>query len=214
MQKFVINLKRRPDRLTKFFERCPYHESEIEVIPAFDGKNFNMESKKEKKLISKFPFDRQPGAIGCSITHLRIWKKIVNDNIKISLVFEDDCYFDPNFKSFMDTLEIPPEIKILFPGGRFTRNFTVPPEAMIYTNDKIYKHNDKNWNNRLHERTTHCYIITIEMARFLIELFNISESPQPVDQFIIHSLKAINVPVHSTTPLICWSPMVGDSDIR
>jgi len=214
MKRFVINLKRRPDRLEQFFKRCPYTPETFEIISAFDGHNVHDENKKEKKLISKFPKDRQPGAIGCSISHLRIWKKMVNENIPIAMIFEDDAYFDPNFEQFMETLLLPETAKIIFFGGRFNQNFVVPESAMIKVNEKIYKHNDRLWNNRLHERTTHGYIIRVELAKFLIELFNISENPQPVDQFIIHSLKSIGVSVYSTYPLVCWSPIVGDSDIR
>jgi len=214
MKRFVINLKRRPDRLEQFYKRCPYPRESIEVVYAFDGKKPEGESKKERKLIPKFPKDRQPGAIGCSISHLRIWKKMVNENIPQALIFEDDCYFDPGFSSFMESLEIPPDFKILYLGGRFEKNFIVPPNGIIPVNDRIYQHNDLNWNNRLHERTTHCYIITVELAKFLINLFEIVDHPQPVDQFIIHSLKALKIPVHSTYPLMCWSPIVGDSDIR
>lgn len=213
MKRFVINLKRRPDRLEQFFKRCPYPRESIEVVYAFDGKNSNNESKKEKKLVTKFPKDRQPGAIGCSISHLRIWKKMVNENIPVALIFEDDCCFDPGFLYFVESLELP-AFKILYLGGRFEKNFTIPPQAMIPVNEKVYQHNDINWNNRLHERTTHCYMITVELAKFLINLFEIVEHPQPVDQFIIHSLKALKIPVHSTFPLVCWSPIIGDSDIR
>ena len=214
MKRFVINLKRRPDRLEQFYKRCPYPKESIEVVYAFDGKNPQEESKKERKLVTKFPMDRQPGEIGCSISHLRIWKKMVNDNIPVAMIFEDDCFFDSSFLKFMDSLELPPEFKILYPGGRFEKNFTVPESALIPVNGQVYQHNDINWNNRLHERTTHCYIITVGLAKFLINLFEIVDHPQPVDQWIIHSLKALKIPVHSTYPLVCWSPMVGDSDIR
>ena len=169
MKRFVINLKRRPDRLKQFYDRCPY--TDVEVIQAFDGHNSGKESKKERKLITKFPSDRQPGAIGCSISHLRIWKRMVNENIPIAMIFEDDCLFNPDFLKFMESLEIPNNIKILYFGGRFTKNFVVPSELTISITPEIYQHH--NFNNKYHERTTHGYIITVDLAKFLIELFNI-----------------------------------------
>lgn len=214
MKKFVINLKRRPDRLEQFFKRCPYKQESVEVIYAFDGKNPEQEKEKERKLITRFPKDRQPGAIGCSISHLRIWKRMVNENIPLAMIFEDDCLFDPKFLHIMESLTLPENCKILYPGGRFNQNFTVPDAGRIDISQTVYQHNDRNWNNRLHERTTHCYILTYESAKFLIELFNIQPFPQPVDQFIIHSFRDLRIPVHSTNPLVCWSPIIGDSDIR
>ena len=112
MKRFVINLKRRPDRLEQFFKRCPYPRESIEVVYAFDGKNPDQESKKERKLVTKFPKDRQPGAIGCSISHLRIWKKMVNENIPVATIFEDECFFDSTFLKFMDSLELPPGFRL------------------------------------------------------------------------------------------------------
>ena len=35
--KYVINLKRRPDRLERFMKTCPYKD--VQIIEAFDGKN-------------------------------------------------------------------------------------------------------------------------------------------------------------------------------
>ena len=75
MKKFVINLKRRPDRLESFQERCVYKD--IEVIPGFDGKNPHLESKKEQKIYKSLPQRLQPGARGVWISHLRIWKQII-----------------------------------------------------------------------------------------------------------------------------------------
>jgi len=212
MKKFVINLKRRPDRLDRFMKQCPYND--VEVVYAFDGKNPELESKKERKLLPKFPSDRQPGAMGCSISHLRIWKKMVNENIPMAMIFEDDCNFEPNFKEFIDSLVLPSNFKIVFPGGRFVRNFKPPPNAMIPVNEHIYQHNYNAWDNRAHERTLHCYILSFELAKFLISLFDIQTYPKPADHFIIHNLKELNIPVHSTYPLVIWSPIIGDSDIR
>ena len=49
--KFVINLKRRPDRLKQFFERCPFND--IEVIEAFDAKFPNNEDPLELNIFNE-----------------------------------------------------------------------------------------------------------------------------------------------------------------
>jgi hypothetical protein len=49
MKKFVINLKRRPDRLETFLQRCPYHD--VEIVYGFDGKNPELETNKKFKLL-------------------------------------------------------------------------------------------------------------------------------------------------------------------
>ena len=42
IEKFVINLERRPDRLNKFLDKCPLND--VKVISAFDGQNPEKES--------------------------------------------------------------------------------------------------------------------------------------------------------------------------
>ena len=70
-----------------------------------------------------------------------------------------------NFLEFIEHLEFPPDFKVLYPGGRFQPNFIVPPEAMIKVNDCIYQHNDYFWKMQTHERTLHCYIMTVNLAK-------------------------------------------------
>ena len=140
---------------------------------------------------------------------------MVNDNIPIAMIFEDDAQFDEKFYEFMETLEIPEHVNLLYFGGRFVKNFTIPPYAMEHVNDKIYKHKTEPWDMRFHERTAHGYIISIKLAKFFINAFDIYDNDVAVlDFFMIHVLKRLNIPYHSTNPLVCWSPMVGDSDIR
>lgn len=216
MRRFVINLKRRPERLEQFFKRCPYPKESIEVIEAFDGKFPEKESKPERKMVQKFRKHIQMGARGCAITHFRIWKKMINENIPIAMIFEDDAQFSEFFYEFMETLTIPENINILYFGGRFHPDFIIPDTHLIKVNDKIYKHNHENqWNMMIHERTTHGYIITSRLARFLIHLFEINETNnEEIDHHMIHTFRGLNLPYYSTYPLVCWSPMISDSDIR
>jgi glycosyl transferase family 25 len=215
MKRFVINLKRRPDRLEQFFKRCPYPRESFEIVQAFDGRSPDLESKKERNLLQKFRPHIQMGARGCSISHLRIWKKILNEGIPVAMVFEDDAQFNENFLEFMDTLVLPERFNVVYFGGRFRPNFVVPSNHREHVNDKVYKHVYKNqWDNSIHERTTHGYIITLKLAKFLINFFEINELNEEVDHHMIHTMRELNLPYHSTFPLVCWSPMNSESDIR
>ena len=219
MKTFVINLKRRPDRLEKFYKNCPIPKESIEVIHGFDGKFPEKENKKEqtifKNKLKNLGLDLNiPGERGVFISHLRIWKKMVNENIISSMIFEDDAQFNTNFNEFMENLIIPEDFNILFLGGRFTKDFTMTPQTSIKVNEKIVFHDYTKWNPAYHDRTLHAYIITYKLAKFFLELFNIISDPPPIDHFIIKYLLYNKIPVHSSLPLICWSPMIGDSDIR
>ncbi len=52
----------------------------------------NMKTRKDHAQLSSW------GAVGCSLSHILLWKKIVDENLDSLLIFEDDIYFYPNFK--------------------------------------------------------------------------------------------------------------------
>jgi glycosyl transferase family 25 len=213
MKKFVINLKRRRDRLDLFQSRCPYQD--VEVIHGFDGKNPCMESKKERKIFDNLPLRLQPGARGVWISHLRIWKRIVDQCIPSAMIFEDDAIFNTNFLNIMGSaLKVLPNDGITYIGGRFHPNFTIPEDYSIKVNEYICQSNLSKFNNVYHERTIHGYIINYKLAKLFIEIFNNTPSPDAIDQFMIHKLKALEIPVYNTIPLLCHSPIISDSDIR
>ena len=210
MKTFVINLKRRPDRLKDFHKRCPYND--VETVYGFDGNNYTGETKKENKIFETLPKNLQPGAKGCWISHLRIWKKIIDQGIPSAMIFEDDIIFNENFLEKMNTIDLPTDGIIYF-GGRFTKNFVIPEKYNKFINENICQSDFDNFNNHYHERTTHGYIITLKIAKLLIEIFNNIKIPDAIDQFMIHKLKNI-IPIYNTVPLLCYSPINGDSDIR
>ena len=96
----VVNLDRRTDRWNSTFNACRRswgkENPPIERFSAVDGKK-----------ISSFPYEfrgfekfarRKPkmGEIGCALSHLKIWKQVMERN-KDTLILEDDVWFEDNF---------------------------------------------------------------------------------------------------------------------
>ena len=180
MKTFVINLKRRQDRIDNFFEKCPLPKESIEVIYGFDAKSPELENKKEQhifknKLKNLGTRLNRLGERGVFISHLRIWKKIVNENISQALIFEDDALFSSLFN--LNNIKLDIQFNLLFLGGRFQPNFMMTPQTSAKVADNIVVHNYTYWDPTFHDRTAHAYIITFEFAKFLIELFNIINKP-------------------------------------
>ena len=94
---FVINLDRRSDRLsttTALLNEKGY--APITRIIATDGsaewetlkdivKSGAMQSKNESHPLSK-------GAVGCYISHLNLWKRLVESQNELYIIFEDDTF--------------------------------------------------------------------------------------------------------------------------
>jgi len=81
---YVINLRRRPDRLRAFFSRlncCDWPFYGPEVYPAVEGDKVGVPPE----------FTQGGGAFGCRESHLRILQDCLMENVSSVLVLEDDA---------------------------------------------------------------------------------------------------------------------------
>jgi GR25 family glycosyltransferase involved in LPS biosynthesis len=108
---YLINLKRRPDRYEKFM--TGYNNSDMKDIDIMrnegvDGSSLDMEkvplsegAKAELKQIITTGFRSRhyqltKGAIGCYLSHVKVWKNMLENNYKSVLIFEDDVNVPKN----------------------------------------------------------------------------------------------------------------------
>lgn len=113
---FLINLKKNPDRLIYSLNQLSKVEL-TEYITRKEACDVDRAKKLKYEYISEKVVDNIEnelvscdilptwGAVGCAISHIEIWKMIVEDNIKFALILEDDndiydidkfkwCYFE------------------------------------------------------------------------------------------------------------------------
>ena len=103
---YLINLERRPDRLSNMDSIFKELQIKFTKIPAVDGKTDVTEKYLEYhgiKMMSDFsePYHQRPltfGEIGCFMSHYNIWKDMLEQNLNEIVVFEDDVRFEPFFK--------------------------------------------------------------------------------------------------------------------
>lgn len=81
--KFVINLKRRPDRLEHIKKEMEYIDWQYELFEAID----------------------MGCHVGCTMSHLEILKIAKSRNYESVLIIEDDCTFMPYSKSLIKKIE-------------------------------------------------------------------------------------------------------------
>lgn len=93
---YVINLDRSPDRLKDITENCKKANLNFERFPAYDGSKLNLNKLINDNLLIK-ENKMMIGAIGCSMSHLNLWKQSIDRGDKLVLVLEDDCIIPENF---------------------------------------------------------------------------------------------------------------------
>lgn len=216
IKNFLINLKRRPDRLENFNKKTPFKYYNLQY--AFDGKN--MINEIDYELTKKFK-NLNYGEIGCFMSHIRIYQTMVKENIDYAFIMEDDIIFEPCFENNFDhVLENISKCEILYVGGRFGPNFKTDPKYYTSITSNIIEYKFEN-NTGLDshfriniDRTTHGYIISKKYAEFLLNIFNDSTNIiLPIDHWLIITLHDNNLKINSCNPLICYSTN-NDSDIR
>lgn len=100
---YLINLKRSSDRLVFMNKQLEKQGLKYEIFEAYDGKSLSKEFISEfadESMISKKQMP--PGAVGCSFSHIFLYKLISERNDENILVLEDDMLLSKDFASIVD----------------------------------------------------------------------------------------------------------------
>jgi GR25 family glycosyltransferase involved in LPS biosynthesis len=98
VKSFIIHLKNANDRIKLVHKLSLNTNSNIEIIDAVDGNsNINIANIYNKCPYTKNNY-RSNGEIACLLSHINIWKKIINENIDYAIIYEDDCCFINSLK--------------------------------------------------------------------------------------------------------------------
>ena len=106
MRTFIINLKESTDRRQYMINEMKKTNLEYEFFDAVNGKNIrNIDEiylreesfKKIRKILTY-------GEIGCAMSHLLIYKKMIDENIEQALILEDDIIVSNDFKRIFNEL--------------------------------------------------------------------------------------------------------------
>ena len=215
---YLINLEKRPDKLKEFFDNYPYKKNNITVFKAIDGNKIVLNEEiiqfiinyinKNSSNNNKGPIK---GELGCTLSHMNIWKLIcnnddLNENDKIA-IFEDDAFFTSNFKEVWNEIEFPDDLDFMYIGGRFYDNY-LPSNLKDW-----YNYSKHVYTTNLEDRTTHSYIITKKGANKLLQIIKENNGiHNPIDHWLTEQMVFLNS--YTILPLLCWSPPDYKSDIK
>lgn len=104
MRIFVINLPHRSDKRAEILAQGEKCNLPLEIFEAVNGNAIPDDELKT------FVFDypdccMTKGVIGCSLSHLKIYKKMCDENISLALVLEDDALLSDGLPRVLDELE-------------------------------------------------------------------------------------------------------------
>jgi hypothetical protein len=142
MEKYVINLKRRKDRLESL--NLPF---EYKVFEATDGKEKFSDAGKLQ------------GHLGCTDSHRRLFNFAKENNIETLLVMEDDIEVGENFNEQLDKImdQLPEDWDLVYLGGWNLGEQKKYSELLNFA-EKVY--------------TTHAFIVQNKFFDVIIEGLN------------------------------------------
>lgn len=90
MRYFAINLDFETKKKEHILAEAYKHGLSLEIVPAVYGKALS-EEELSRDVIDHHNNYLTKGEIGCALSHISIYKKMIDENIPLALVLEDDA---------------------------------------------------------------------------------------------------------------------------
>lgn len=137
----VINLKRREDRLARFYSNQPNMEGPVLVDEACDGRALTLTPMLHRLFVNN-DFHWKKAILGCAMSHLRLWHALANEEecVENYLIMEDDVKFKPGWEKVWEQAaqHIPEDYDVLYLGG------ILPPNKAGY--DRVVEQIQPYWS--------------------------------------------------------------------
>lgn len=181
---FCINLDRRPDRWEDSLIEFSKNNIEVERVSAVDGALITSKgelNQKNKRI--------KPEEIGCSLSHLKVLKLIVERDYKKAMILEDDVIFRDDISTFFNANYhlIPEDYDMV----SLCSSYIVKP---VTINSVIVKN--------MGSYTSGSYMITKEFAKICIQKIEEMYLRRAVD--VVYSILQPDHSCYSFNPNIAW----------
>lgn len=216
----VINLARRRERMIQFGNHFNL-PMKYEIFDAVDGLNIDVNKLYADGILGvdglnsiqntmngqpkRYHYELcTPGAIGCSLSHIQIWDKMIKEDIKYLFVFEDDAWvINVNMEDIIENMNKLPKDWHIYMIGQ--------PHSIL---EGIPYDNQGNLHKITRFCGTHAYVINLEGAKWLKENGKLYPIQQQIDAHMseLAFKHGLNIYIHLMTPHI--GPFSTSSDIQ
>ena len=164
---FVVNMKRSVDRRKIVSKHLKSFGIDFEFFDAVDGKLLSqdyIDIVYDKAKSKNNWFDLNRAEIGCALSQIGIYKKMIDENIQSAIIFEDDIIINENFVPTVTELEkkVDPSIDLVLLGSFQAYYSKLNKKYQITENYEIQK---------MYSLCTGCYgyYITLNGAKICLQ---------------------------------------------
>jgi len=162
----------------------------LTMFKGVDGFNDDMTSLLKKyELEDRLSLEiaDQKGKVGCTLSHILTWQKIVDEKLPYLLIFEDDALPHPEFRDLAPLwwAETPAEFDVVLLGNQMN-----PDDARVKRQTKIVKSPSF---------CLHAYIVTYKGAVKLLELLKVTTVMQ------MNDLQMRDWMITDSVDYYCWN---------
>lgn len=109
MQIFVVNLDRDKERRISIKEQMTSLELPFDFFKAYYGKDLSADELavhyNAKKAYRNYSYPFPPAVIGCALSHVMLYKKMIAEKINAACILEDDIVLPSNTKKVLQSIE-------------------------------------------------------------------------------------------------------------
>lgn len=215
---YVISLKESYQRQKTIKSKLDALGIPFKFIEASDDSNLSTKDVNAigKDKLHKCPGRMVKGAVGCLISHMRVYNEILSSSAKYAMILEDDVQFLPNFKEILHKI-----IDYPFPWDLIHLGYSLCPFEKPFIIKKFYSlslvhnhfigtyldHNNKSQDYRLGPiimptAESHAYLITAKGCQTALD--KLPDIVMPIDlsfnMIDIHLRRAVSPPIALQKP--------------
>lgn len=171
---FIINLKQDIHKKKHMEKLCAQHKLNCQFIEAVYGKDLDEETLakvyNKKESIDLIGRELTKGELGCALSHISIYKHMIDKNINQAIIFEDDINIKEDLSSIIQNINTLPDNWELVLLGYFKGS--VEKEKLVKSYLRFRKKiTDKHKLVRLTQTASgaHGYLINLNGAKKLIK---------------------------------------------
>lgn len=171
IQKFVISLERVTERRENVLRQLA--GSQYTIVNAVDGMNLTSRDIQMKNVLIERNH-LMPGEVGCFLSHVYLWERIIKAKKGYTLVFEDDLQINGPLDELLPQLCAIPDFDIMYLGHYYERKGAIIRSVKNYTVRRSVK-----------PYCTHAYLISFSGAKRMMSYLNSRKSSLPIDDMMI-----------------------------